>query len=118
MRMPDLPQLITGEAVTVLRPSVSYDEHMEAVETLEREDVENVVVAPGSTSDVEDSTRPHGTRAVFTLCFPKSYSKRLRGCHVVVRGSEYAVIGDPQPSTLENCPTPWWLTAEVEAVDG
>lgn len=110
----------------MLTPSVTYDEHMEEVETWEREEVQNVLVAPGSTSDVEESARPDGTRAVFTLGFPKTFSKSLRGCRVVVRcpegGNEgehtYSVIGDPQPNTLENCPTKWWYTAEVEAVDG
>lgn len=117
MRMPNFP-LFTGETVTVLTPTTTYDEHMEEVTTWERETVEDVLVAPGSTSDVEDSVRPYGTRAVFTLGFPKTFSASLRGCHVVVRGTEYAVIGDPQPNNMDNCPTPWWYTAEVEDVDG
>ena len=117
-RLGNLPSLLHGEAVTVLTPSVTYDEHMEEVETWEREEVQNVLVAPGSTSDVEGSARPDGTRAVFTLGFPKTFSKSLRGRRVEVRGTVYSVIGDPQPNTLENCPTQWWYTAEVEAVNG
>ena len=125
-KMPELPQLLSGETVAVLTQSVAYDEHMEAVEKWEREDVDNVLVAPGSTASVEDTARPYGTRAVFTLGFPKTFSKRLRGCRVIVRcpdgGDEnehtYSVIGDPQPNNAENCPTQWWYTAEVEAVDG
>lgn len=117
-RLGSLPSLLSGEAVAVLTPSVTYDEHMEVVETWVREEVQNVLVAPGSTADVEDSTRPHGTRAVFTLGFPKTFSKSLRGCRVEVRGSTYSVIGDPQPNSAANCPTAWWYTAEVEAVDG
>lgn len=118
LKLPPLPQLLHGEPVTVLTPSTAYDEHGDEVTTWEREGVENVLVAPGSTADVEDPTRPHGTRAVFTLGFPKAFGKRLRGCRVEVRGREYAVIGDPQPNTLANCPTQWWYTAEVEAVEG
>lgn len=117
-KMPELPQLLSGETVAVLTRSVAYDEHMEAVETWEREEVGNVLVAPGSTSDVAGTARPDGTRAAFTLGFPKTFSKPLRGCRVVVRGSVYSVIGDPQPNTSGNCPTRWWYTAEVEAVDG
>lgn len=126
--MPRIPAigLLRGETVTVLTPEHGYDEHMEDVLTWEREDVENVLVAPGSTSDVDDVARPHGTRSVFTLGFPKTFSRRLRGCRVVVRPVEgedearhtYAVIGDPHPNAMANCPTPWWYTAEVEAVDG
>lgn len=117
MTLPDI-QLIAGEAVTVLRPSVSYDEHMEEVVGWDEEEVENVVVAPASTSDVDGDARPHGTLARLRLGFPKSFTAPLRGCRVSVRGTEYAVIGDPQPNTAANCPTPWWYTAEVGDVDG
>lgn len=116
----DLPgiSLITGETVTVRTPVYSLDEHNEHVTRWVDATVENVVVAPGSTADVEDSTRPYGTRAAFTLGFPKTFSASLRGCRCVVRGIEYAVIGDPRPNTEANCPTAWWYTASVEDVDG
>lgn len=125
LRMPDV-QLLTGETVVVLTPTVGYDEHSEKVEGWDRLEVGNVLVAPGSTSDVEDSTRLDGTRAVFTLGFPKTFSAPLRGCRVVVRPVEgdpepehtYAVIGDPKPNCAANCPTRWWYTAQVEAVNG
>lgn len=118
LKLPPLPQLLHGETVTVIRVTTGYDEHMDVVETEERETVDNVLVAPGSTAAVEDSTRPYGTRAVYTLGFPKTYNAPLRGCRVEVRGGTYGVIGDPQPNSAENCPTAWWYTAEVEAVDG
>ena len=110
--------LLTGEDVAVLTRSVEYDEHMEEVETWESETVGNVLVHPGSTSDVLDSTRPDGTRVAFTLGFPKTFTAPLRGCRCVVRGIECAVIGDPQPYTAENVPGAWNYTAEVERVDG
>lgn len=117
MRLPDI-QLIQGETVTVRTPTTAYDEHMDETVTWTDTTVGNVVVAPASTSDETDTTRPHATRAAFKLGFPKPFDMPLRGRHVIVRGVEYAVIGDPQPNTLENCPTPWWYSAEVEAVDG
>ena len=110
--------LLQGEDVDVLTRTVGYDEHMEEVETWERETVENVLVFPGSTSDVRDSVRPDGTRAAYTLGFPKSFTAPLRGCRVLVRGIECAVIGDPQPYTAGNVPGAWNRTAEVERVDG
>ena len=115
--LPDLG-LIAGEAVTVRTPTISYDEHMEEVETWEETTVPNVVVTPGSTSNVVESARPDGTRVEFTLGFPKSFTAPLRGCRVLVRGIECAVIGDPQPYTAANVPGPWSYTAEVERVDG
>ena len=110
--------LIHGETVTVRTPSVSYDEHMEEVASWSEESVPNVVVTPGSTSNVVESARPDGSRTAYTLGFPKAFSASLRGCRVVVRGTEYAVIGDPQPLTTANVPGAWSMTAEVEAVDG
>lgn len=115
--LPDLG-LIAGEAVTVRTPTAGYDEHMEEVVTWDETDVENVVVTPGATSDVLDSTRPDGTRVAFTLGFPKSFTAPLRGCRVTVRGIECAVVGDPQPYTAANVPGAWNYTAEVERVDG
>lgn len=110
--------LIAGEAVTVRTPTIGYDEHMEEVVTWQEATVQNVVVTPGATSDVLDSTRPDGTRVAFTLGFPKTFTAFLRGCHVLVRGIECAVIGDPQPYTAGNVPGAWNYTAEVERVDG
>ena len=110
--------LIAGEAVTVRTPTIGYDEHMEVVESWSARPVENVVVTPGATSDVLDSTRPDGTRVAFTLGFPKTFTASLRGCRVLVRGIECAVIGDPQPYAADNTPGPWNYTAEVERVDG
>lgn len=110
--------LIAGEAVTVRTPTTSYDEHMEEVATWVEATVGNVVVHPGATSDVLESTRPCGTRVAFTLGFPKSFTAPLRGCRVIVRGVECAVIGDPRPLAAANVPGPWNRTAEVARVDG
>ena len=115
--LPDLG-LIAGETVAVRTPTIGYDEHMEEVVTWEDTTVQNVVVTPGATSDVLDSTRPDGTRVAFTLGFPKTFTEPLRGCRCVVRGTEYAVVGDPQPYTAGNVPGAWNYTAEVERVDG
>lgn len=115
--IPD-PGLIAGESVTVRTPTVGYDEHMEEVPSWSARPVENVLVTPGATSDVLDTTRPDGTRVAFTLGFPKSFTAPLRGCRVIVRGIECAVIGDPQPYTAGSVPGAWNYTAEVERVDG
>lgn len=110
--------LIQGEAVTVIRPTAARDELGEPTsETEQREEVQNVVVAPGSTADL-DASRPEGVTVAFTLCFPKTYAGDLRGCRVSVRGREYLVVGDPQRYTPENTPGDWNLTAEVTRTDG
>lgn len=110
--------MIFGETVTVIRPVVTHDELGEPVEDEPtRETVENVLVAPGSTVDM-DETRPQGVSVVFTLHFPKGYGKPLRGCSVEVRGVAYEVVGDPQPYTEANVPGPWSMPVEVTRHDG
>ncbi len=110
--------LIQGETVTVIRRTEKRDELGEPAGFTEgREEVRNVVVAPGSTSDL-DASRPEGVTVSFTLCFPKSYEGELRGCSVVVRGTEYSVVGDPQRYAPDLTPGDWNLTAEVTRTDG
>ena len=110
--------MIFGETVAVIRPSVALDELGEPVEgEPERETVENVLVAPGATTDM-DETRPQGVSVVFTLHFPKGYGKSLRGCSVEVRGTAYEVVGDPQPYTEANVPGQWSMPVEVTRHDG
>lgn len=83
------------------------------------EAVEDVLVAPGPRDDVIDSNRPDGTKVAWTLHFPKTFNKSLRGARVKVRGDEARlVVGDPKPYTLANTPTRWWMPVELEAVDG
>lgn len=76
-----------------------------------------VVVAPGSTSEL-DASRPNGVRVSLTLHLPKTWERPLKGATVELRGRTYRVIGDPQPYTAANVPGPYNMPVEVEAVDG
>lgn len=110
--------LIQGEAVTVIRTVWDRDELGDPIDpTEQREVVENVVVYPGPTSDL-DASRPDGVKVAFTLCFPKTFTGELKGCSVEVRGTAYAVVGDPQRYTGANVPGDWNYTAEVTRTDG
>lgn len=106
-----------AEQVTVVRDNVSYDDLGDPIyRDPDREQVD-VLVQPGSTTDL-DATRPNGVEVVFTLHFPKSYTKSLQACRIEVRGDTYEVVGDPQPYTPENTPGNWNLPVEVKRVDG
>lgn len=111
-------QLIHGESVAVMRPHASYDELGEpAWGEPEREEVENVVVKPGASDDM-GASRPNGVEVSYTLSFPKTYGKSLRGCSIEVRGEAFDVVGDPKPLTEANTPGAWNLTVEVTRTDG
>ena len=112
--------MIVGESVTVLsRQKTGVDALNSPVYGWVSEgDVENVLVAPGSTSDVDGSIRPDGVEVVFTLHWPKADVRSLKGKRVKVRGESFAVIGDPQPFTDANTPGVWNRPVQAGKVDG
>ncbi len=107
-----------GETVEVLRPTITFDSQKREQKTWDSETVENVLVSPATSQDLATQIRLNETKSVYTLAFPKTYDKPLRGCRCIVRGETFDVIGDPQYSTLENTPTKWWYSVEVKNVDG
>lgn len=110
---------ISGIAVTVLRPSRSVDRLGNEVDgEPEREPVDNVLVAPGPTADME-AARPDGVTVALTLHFPKTYTASLEGCSVEMPEpweGTYRVIGNPMP--YMRSPGPWNRPVEVEASHG
>ncbi len=108
-----------GETVIVeRRAEAGTDDLNNPIYETTSSEVSNVLVCPGSTSDVIGSIRPDGAEVTYTLHFPKTFSGSLRGCRISVRGEWFSVIGDPKPYTLENCPTEWCMPVEVGVVNG
>lgn len=111
-----------GISVTVLRPSAPTTDRLgnEVPGEPAREVVENVLVAPGATEDMEAS-RPDGVTVALTLHFPKTYTASLRGCSVELAApwaGTYRVVGDPRPYMDGNTPAPWNRPVEVEVAHG
>ena len=114
--------MISGRTVSVqLRDRTARDDFGNDVEAYETPiDVGNVLVQPGACEDL-DAARPEGVRVSLTLHFPKTWTGDLRGAKVTLDGrwaGDYMVVGDPKPYDDANCPTPWDMPVEVEAVDG
>ena len=114
--------MIRGTPVTVYRKvaAAEPDRFNNVVYGLTGEDVDNVLIAPGSTELLEAS-RPEGVSVSYTLHFPKTYTKSLEGCAVALPapwGGTYSVIGDPKPYMDANTPTCWDRPVEVEAAHG
>lgn len=113
--------MVSGTIVTVSRPTATgTDSYGNPVMHWTDETVDNVLVSPGATADLEAS-RPQGVSVAFTLQFPKGYDSSLEGCTVTLPdpwGGVYRVVGDPRPYMDANCPTPWHLSVEVEAAHG
>ena len=112
--------MIQGETVQISRATIAYtDAYGEAnMEWHLAENVENVLVSPGNTADLEPGMRPNGDSISLTLHFPKTFSESLRGARVFVRGETWEVIGDPQPYTDQNVPGAWNRPVTVRLVEG
>lgn len=113
--------MIKGVTVTVRRPTTSgTDRFGNAVKTWTTETVNNVLVSPGATADLE-AARPEGVTVDLSLHFPKTYNESLEGCEVVLPApwsGTYSVIGAPTPYIDANTPTPWHMPCEVMAAHG
>lgn len=98
--------LISGETVTVRNAAQSFDELGEPTgETMTEATVDNVVVCPGATADL-DSTRPNGVTVAYTLCFPKGADVDLKDATVTVRGTDYKVSATPSDTPRPTRPAP------------
>lgn len=113
--------LINGIGVTVLRPRRSVDRLGNEVDAgWDEEGVDNVLVVPGPTADMEAS-RPEGVTVALTLHFPKTYTASLEGCLVMLPSpwdGPYVVIGDPRQYMDSSVPGPWNRPVEVEVSHG
>ena len=84
------------------------------------ETVDNVLVSPGSTADLE-AARPEGVRVAYSLHFPRGYSGELEGCSITLPApwsQTVRVIGNPKPYIDVDTPTPWNLPVECEVAHG
>lgn len=114
--------MLRGITATVWHPITETDRFgNDVAERWTSETVENVLVEPASTTDME-AARPDGAIVDMTLHFPKSYSGDLRGCKVTLPSpwdiGEYRVIGNPRPLIDALTPTRWHMSAEVTWSDG
>lgn len=112
--------MIQGERVTLFVPVRGPDDSygVPSVEWRAQSAIENVLVAPSGTVDLEPGMHPDGDSVMLTLHFPKTFTGSLRSARVAVRGVMYEVVGDPQPYTDQNIPGPWNRPATVRLVEG
>ena len=116
--------MIRGVTVTVKVPTYGNpDRFGNPVKSFDPEDcldVDDVLVVPGQTADLEAS-RPEGVQVAYSLHFPKSFTGDLEGCEVVLPepwAGTYAVIGAPGPYIDADTPTHWHMPVEVEVAHG
>lgn len=79
--------------------------------------VENVLVAPASTTEILDTLNLTGKKAVYNIAIPKGDSHTWQDCRVDFFGQSWRVIGLPQQGIGENIPGAWnqkWMVERYE----
>lgn len=69
--------------------------------------VENVLVAPVSTTEILDMFNLTGKKAVYNIAIPKGDNHTWQDCRVDFFGMSWQVIGFPQQGIEENIPLDW-----------
>lgn len=79
--------------------------------------VENVLVAPASTTEILDALNLTGKKVVYNIAIPKGDSHTWQDCRVDFFGQSWRVIGLPQEGIDENIPGSWnqkWMVERYE----
>ena len=79
--------------------------------------VENVLVAPASTTEILDTLNLTGKKVVYNIAIPKGDSHTWQDCRVDFFGQSWRVIGLPQQGIDENIPGSWnqkWMVERDE----
>ena len=79
--------------------------------------VENVLVAPISTTEILDAMNLFGKKAVYNIAIPKGDCHSWKDCRVDFFGQSWRVIGFPQQGIEENIPLDWnqkWMVERYE----
>lgn len=84
------------------------------VYTLTAEPVENVLVAPASSSDVVDETKLDGRTGEYQLAIPKGDTHNWENAIVEFFGHKWQVIGIPEEGIDANIPLIWNKKLKVE----
>ena len=77
-------------------------------------DVENVLVAPASTTEILDTMNLIGKKAVYNIAIPKGDTHEWQDNRVDFFGASWRVIGFPQKGIEDNIPLDWNEKWKVE----
>lgn len=107
--------MIKGITVTYIgRIRTGKDEFDHPVYEEYEEDIENVLVAPASSTDIVDQNDLNGKKAVYTLAIPKEDTHNWADCRVRFFGQTWKSFGFPTMGIDELIPLGWNKKVMVE----
>lgn len=80
-------------------------------------EVENILVAPASTTEILDTINLIGKKAVYNIAIPKGDTHTWLDNRVDFFGESWRVIGFPQRGIEDNIPLDWnekWMVERYE----
>lgn len=80
-------------------------------------EVDNVLVAPASETDIVNNTDLTGGKAVYTLAIPKGDTHKWEDATVKFFGETWKATGIPTMGIEENIPLSWNKKVTVERCD-
>lgn len=84
----------------------------------EQVEVENVLIAPTSETEILDTLNLTGRRAVYTLAIPKGDTHDWVDKDVEFWGQRFHTIGSPIQGMDELIPLDWNIKVRVEQING
>lgn len=76
--------------------------------------VDNVLVSPASSTDITDSNRLYGKKAIYTLAIPKGDAHVWEDRRVTFFGEDWHCFGFVYAGIDENIPLAWNAKVQVE----
>ena len=78
------------------------------------EEVDNVLVAPVSSSESPSSSNVRVSHTQYNLAIPKGDTHEWRGAEVEFYGKRWKTVGEPVEGIEENIPLSWNMKVTVE----
>lgn len=109
---------IKGISITLYeKTEIGRDEFNHPVYKEMPVNVENVLVAPASVSEILNTQNLTGKKAVYNMAIPKEDEHNWKDCRVDFFGASWRVIGFPQQGLNNNIPGDWnqkWMVEQYE----
>jgi hypothetical protein len=104
-----------GISITLYqRTQTDNDEFNRPIYTEEAVNVDNVLIAPASTTEILDTLNLTGKKAVYNLAIPKGDTHDWVDAKVEFFGETWKTISFPQEGIEANIPTRWHKKVQVE----
>ena len=113
--------MIRGTTVTLIEEvwdGHTVDDFNRPIRTENSVDIDNVLIAPLSDTEVLETLNLTGRKAVYQLAIPKGDAHRWIGNKVIFFGRTWSVIGEPTEGMEELIPLEWNRKVKVERING